>query len=201
MKNDARSRRSLPPRSAKRKQDDVVSTTPNASGAKSGNNKGTASRSPTSGPAKKKRKVRAGKEKEKVKTVHKAEHDAQHKKRLVPGSDVQDETQSSDDSIDLSYRWIDLGDPQGNGVKDHKLLEMIVEGTTTIVSVGDHMLLRSSDETPQSYNNQRETGGVEEAFVARIEKMWEVPAGRKKSLREHCMKIRARWFFKVRDSD
>lgn len=184
--SEGRSRRSLPPRTAKRKPE----------------------RDAKSGPLPKKKKT---------------------KKRVESDSD---DTEDDASSVGLSFSWIGPGEQQSNGAKDYKMLEMTVEGKTSIITVGDCMLLRSTDETPPTgsstmgsqqsrtrhksvddkdsdddkeeddddgpEDNERESDEEEEAFVARIVRMWEVPPGRKKQLREHCMKIRARWFFKVR---
>jgi hypothetical protein len=101
---------------------------------------------------------------------------------------------------ELSYRWIDAGDPAQGGVTDHKLLEMVVDGVTSIIAVGDCILLRSSeyDDNHGMFSSpSKEVLAQEVAFVARVERMWE-DSGRKKVPREDRMKIRARWFFKVR---
>jgi hypothetical protein len=101
---------------------------------------------------------------------------------------------------ELSYRWIDAGDSAPGGVTDHKLLEMVVHGVTSIIAVGDCILLRSSeydDNHGMLSSPSKKKLAQQVAFVARVERMWE-DSGRKKVPREDRMKIRARWFFKVR---
>lgn len=122
------------------------------------------------------------------------------RKKLKP--DLVEVAPLSDDlpvEESLSYKWIDAGNLVQGSVTDHKLLETTVDGVRSIIAVGDCILLRSSE-----YDDIQEKGGSHSkeglaqqvAFVARVERMWEEP-GRKKP-REDRMKIRARWFFKVR---
>mmetsp|Transcript_22659 Transcript_22659/g.37475 ORF Transcript_22659/g.37475 Transcript_22659/m.37475 type:complete len:657 (-) Transcript_22659:153-2123(-) len=89
----------------------------------------------------------------------------------------------------LSYQWIDEGKTRPNGQVDHQLLEMVIKGKTTIVAVGDAILLSSGND---------DGSGDQDAFVAKVDSMWQQPT-RKNKIREHCMKIRAQWFFKKMD--
>ena len=112
------------------------------------------------------------------------------------GSDeeeVSDEYEGEEDAKEeavesdyLSYRWLDSGKTMPNGQEEHSLLEICVQGSTTLlVSVGDTVRLRSDDdESPEG------------AFVAKVERMWQDPS-RKREPKEHGMNIRARWYFKV----
>jgi hypothetical protein len=86
----------------------------------------------------------------------------------------------------LSYQWIDEGKSRPNGQADHQLLEIVIKGKTTIVAVGDAILLSSGNDDSSD----------QDAFVAKVDSMWQQPA-RKNKIREHCMKIRAQWYFKV----
>lgn len=121
-------------------------------------------------------------------------------KKLKP--DLVDAVPSSDDvsvQESLVYKWIDTGTLVQGSVTDHKLLETIVDGVRSIIAVGDCILLRSSeydDNEDKRGSPSKKALAQQLAFVARVEKMWEEP-GRKKP-REDRMKIRARWFFKVR---
>jgi hypothetical protein len=86
----------------------------------------------------------------------------------------------------LSYQWIDEGKSRPNGQVDHQLLEIVIKGKTTIVAVGDAILLSSGNDDSSD----------QDAFVAKVDSMWQQPS-RKNKIREHCMKIRAQWYFKV----
>lgn len=99
--------------------------------------------------------------------------------------DAEEEEEEEPPPPMLSYRWIDSGNMVANGQMEHQLLEAVVNGKTSIVAVGDTILLRSSEEIDE-----------DEAFVAKVERMWQAPV-RKGQIKEHCMKVRARWYFKV----
>lgn len=86
----------------------------------------------------------------------------------------------------FTYRWIGEGTVLPNGQVEHTLLEMIIEGKTSNIIVGDTILLRSGEDADR-----------DQAFVAKVERMWQNPP-RKNTPREYGMKIRVRWYFKVR---
>ena len=85
----------------------------------------------------------------------------------------------------FTYRWIDEGTVLPNGQVEHTLLEMTIEGKTSIITVGDTILLRSGEDADR-----------DQAFVAKVERMWQNPP-KKNTPREYGMKIRVRWYFKV----
>lgn len=114
-----------------------------------------------------------------------------------------------------SYRWIEESKVTSKTGKDgnteYTKLEMIVNDRKDIIEVNDSVLLYSDDiETHEKVVHSKL-----DTFVARIEKMWEEPApaagkrdknrkGGKADEKEYSeerkmrMKIRARWYFKVR---
>jgi hypothetical protein len=115
------------------------------------------------------------------------EEEAKKSKQDYP---VTAKSEDADDvvaPITLSYRWIDEGTSLSNGQVEHTLLETIVHGKTTIIAVGDTILLRSGEENSDP----------DDAFVAKVERMWQAPP-KKNIPREYRMQIRARWYFKVR---
>jgi len=91
---------------------------------------------------------------------------------------------------DRSYTWLD---DSGNPTpvvkqKQYPSLRMVLHGRTTIVTVGDTVLLASSDETAND----------EESFVGKVEGMWQSQT-RKIDPIEYGMKLRVRWYFKKND--
>jgi len=110
--------------------------------------------------------------------------DSVKRSRFEEEEEEEDE-EEADVSQPLSYRWIDEGNILSNGQVEYQLLETVVNGKTAIVSVGDTIMLRSSADMDEG-----------DAFVANVERMWQAP-GRKNQIKEHCMKVRARWYFKV----
>lgn len=90
--------------------------------------------------------------------------------------------------VTLSYQWIDEGTPLANGQTEHTLLQAVVDGTMTRIALGDSILLQSGERKGSAPN---------EAFVAKVERMWQAPL-RRNTRQEDCMHIRARWYFKVR---
>jgi hypothetical protein len=116
----------------------------------------------------------------------KAEDEPKDEGVKKPKQDVTDHDDVATTSDPTTYRWIDEGTELPNGQVEYTLLEMIVEGKTSIVTVGDTILLRSGEDADR-----------DEAFVAKVERMWQMPP-KKNTPREYGMKIRVRWYFKVR---
>jgi hypothetical protein len=103
-----------------------------------------------------------------------------------PKGDDDDINNATETGKPFTFRWIDEGTTLPNGQVEHSFLEMVVEGKTSIVAVGDTILLRSGEDADR-----------DRAFVAKVERMWQMPP-KKNTPREYGMKIRARWYFKVR---
>lgn len=132
-----------------------------------------------------KRKAEEQEEEEEDAVLEEEESSVDSKKPRFDDDDDEEEEEEPPPPM-LSYRWIDTGVTIPNGQTEHELLEAVVNGKTSIVAVGDTILLRSSEEIDE-----------DEAFVAKVERMWQAPV-RKNQIKEHCMKVRARWYFKVR---
>ena len=112
--------------------------------------------------------------------------DAKKSKQDSPDIANSEEGEDAAAPATLSYRWIDEGTSLANGQVEHTLLETIVGGKTTLIALGDTILLRSGDGNSDP----------DDAFVAKVERMWQAPS-KKNIPREYHMKIRARWYFKV----
>jgi hypothetical protein len=106
---------------------------------------------------------------------------------LVIGN-LNDDDEGVAAPVTLSYRWIDEGASLSNGQIDHTLLETIVDGKITMIARGDTILLQSGE---------KKGSDPDDSFVAKVERMWQAPP-KKNTRREDRMRIRVRWYFKVR---
>lgn len=107
--------------------------------------------------------------------------------KRLKGREAQDEQGDSEneESENLSYKWLDSGVETHSGKQtEYQLLEVVMNGRTTIIAVGDTVLLASDDD------------GSDEAFIAKVERMWQIVPSDDLPI-EYGMKIRARWYFKV----
>mmetsp|Transcript_12283 Transcript_12283/g.18838 ORF Transcript_12283/g.18838 Transcript_12283/m.18838 type:complete len:682 (-) Transcript_12283:357-2402(-) len=105
------------------------------------------------------------------------------------GREAEEEQGDSEneESENLSYKWLDSGVETHSGKQtEYQLLEVVMNGRTTIIAVGDTVLLASDDD------------GSDEAFIAKVERMWQILPSEDLPI-EYGMKIRARWYFKKTD--
>lgn len=97
------------------------------------------------------------------------------------------------DKVAFSFAWEDKGTIQPDGSVEHNRLEVTMGDESLIIMVGDSVLLSRQDTVRTDAD-----APSDEAYVARVEKMWQgLPKKRGVPAK---MMLQARWYFKVLDS-